>query len=77
MFKKKKNQARQLTFGVNLRITKKKTHTNRCHVRTCFDRVMVSKVSQNALKQSQRPLYGARFSKGSSHLFLYALIDVD
>ena len=49
MFKKKKNQARQLKFGVNLRITKKKTHTNRHHDRTLFDQVMVSGVSQNAL----------------------------
>ena len=68
MFKKKKNQARQLKFGVHLRITEKKIHTNRCH-----DRVMVSGVSQNALKQSKRPPYGAGFSKGSSHLFIYML----
>ena len=68
MLKKKKNPARQLKFGVNRRITKKKTHTNRRQ-----DQVMVTWVSQNALKQSQGPLYGARFNKGSSHLFLCML----
>ena len=36
-------------------ITEEKTHANRRHDRTRFDRVMVSGVSQNALKQSQRP----------------------
>ena len=60
------------TFAKML-ITEKKTHTNRRHDRTRFDRVMVSRVSQNALKQSQRPPYGARFSKGSSHLFICML----
>ena len=31
------------------------THTNRRHDRTRFDRAMVYRVSQNALKRSQRP----------------------
>jgi hypothetical protein len=50
MFKKKKNQARKLKFGVNLMITEEKTHANRRHDQTRFDRVMVSGVSQTALK---------------------------
>ena len=54
-------------------ITEKKTHTNRRHDRARFDGVMVSGVSQNALKQSQGPPYGARVRKGSSHLFIYML----
>ena len=54
-------------------ITEEKTHANRRHDPTRFDRVMVSGVSQNALKQSQRPPYGARVRKGSSHLFIYML----
>ena len=33
-------------------ITEKKSHANRRHNRTRFDRVKVSGVSQNALKQS-------------------------
>ena len=70
---KEENQARKLKFGVHLRITKNKTHTNRRQDRICFDRVIVSGVSLNALKQSQRPPYEARFSKGSSHLFIYML----
>ena len=70
---KEKNQARKLKFGVHLRITENKTHKNRRHDRIRFDRVIVSGVSLNALKQSQRPPYGARFSKGSSHLFICML----
>ena len=73
MFKKKKKQARKLKFGVNLMITEEKTHANRRHDWTRFDRVMVSGVSQNALKQSQRPSYGAKVRKRSSHLFIYML----
>ena len=71
-----KNQARKLKVCVHLRITEKKTHTNRRQDRTRFHRVMVSRVSQNALKQSQRPPYGAKFSKGViTPLHIYALSD--
>ena len=40
--KKEKNQGNELQFGVHFMNTKKKTHTNRRHNRTRFDRGIVS-----------------------------------
>ena len=69
----RKKLATKLKFGVHLRITKKKTQTNHYHDQTRFDLFIVSGVSLNALKQSQRPPYGATFSKGSSQLSICML----
>ena len=52
-----KNIGQQITLKVYGQIStyRRFEDGNRRHDRTCFDRVMVSGVSQNALKQSQRP----------------------
>ena len=67
------NQAYELQFGVHLRNTKKKTHTNRRHDRTCFDRVMVSGALQKPLNQTSRPHRAVSQCKSLSHLLPYML----
>ena len=60
-------------------ITEKKTHANRPHDRTRFDRVMVSGVSQNALKpepEPEAPVWSKVQQEVITPLPMYALSDV-
>ena len=73
---KRKNPARQLKSGVNLRKPKKKTQTNRRHNWTRFDQVMVSGVSQNALKEPEDPVWSKLQQGVITPLPMYAQSDV-
>ena len=51
---KRQTSSSWAVFGVHLRNTEKKTHTNRCHDRICFDWVMVSGALQKPLNWTSR-----------------------
>ena len=53
--RRRKKLANELHIGVHLRNTKKKTHTNRRHNWTRFDRVIVSGAFQKPLNQTSWP----------------------
>ena len=60
-------------FGVHLRNTKKKTHKNCRHDRTCFDGSTVSGALQRPLNLTCWPYSAANHSKSLSHLFILML----
>ena len=67
MFKKKKKQARKLKFGVNLIITEKEEHANRCHDQS---------VSECSKTEPEAPVWSKVQQEVITPLSMYALSDV-